>query len=215
MLGTFECCREAKPLHRDRDLGPVCTECGVVPHKGLIVAIGMDVGQFVNTQWVAMALNPATVEAWPLSHGAGYPSTAFLLAADGAYALYLGDTGPDPVEKSQALATLWDRIAPLIRVHRLRGVFLEASYPDGRPDAQLFGHLTPSWVLRELHDLAVRVDPAAPDRALQGLPVVVTHIKPTLQAGPNPRELIRRQLQAQNDLGVAFILPEQGQAIRL
>lgn len=48
---------------------------GIVPQPGLILAIGMDVGQFVNTKWVTLALQPATVEAWVIDYGtAGQPS---------------------------------------------------------------------------------------------------------------------------------------------
>ncbi len=42
-----------------------------------------------------------TVKAFLLSHGNGYPSTAFLLESQGYYLLYFGDTGPDPIEHSQ------------------------------------------------------------------------------------------------------------------
>jgi 3',5'-cyclic-nucleotide phosphodiesterase len=43
-----------------------------------------------------------TVQPFPLCH-AGEPSTAFLLRAHDAYALYIGDTGPDEVERCDYL----------------------------------------------------------------------------------------------------------------
>lgn len=129
--------------------------------------------------------------------------------------LYLGDTGPDEVEQTDRLHSLWTRLAPLVREGKLCGMFIEVSYPDGRSDDQLFGHLTPSWLMKELQRLAVLVDPEHPDRALRGLTVVVTHIKPSLQKGPSPRETIAAQLKQQNTLGVRFVLPEQGLRIEL
>ena len=45
----------------------------------------------------AIAGTSLTVRPFALCHG-GEPSTAFLLHANGAYALYVGDTGPDEVE---------------------------------------------------------------------------------------------------------------------
>ena len=46
-----------------------------------------------------------TVQAFPLSHVNPYESTAFLIKKDNNAILYLGDTGPDSVEKPQTLPT--------------------------------------------------------------------------------------------------------------
>lgn len=138
---------------------------------------------------------PLFVEAFPLSHSA-LTSTAFLLEAGDAYLLYLGDTGPDAVEGQGRLAALWARVAPLLRAGSLRALVLECSYPDPRPDGLLFGHLTPRWIGRELDALAALVKPAAPAEALRGLTLVVTHIKPALGRGPDPRARITEQLAA-------------------
>mgnify|MGYP001460003564 CR=1 FL=1 len=153
------------------------------------------------------------VEAFSLSHTPHAPSTAFLVQANGLYALYFGDTQADAVGKTEELKVVWTRVAPLVREKKLRGVFLEVSFPEGRSDDMLFGHLTPSWMLKELRHLAQLADPAQPEQALQGLTVVVTHIKLSLERGTMPQEQIAQQLQALNDLGVRFIIPEQGQRI--
>ena len=94
-----------------------------------------------------------------------------------------------------------------------RGVFLEVSYPEGRPDKLLFGHLTPSWMTKELRELAELVNPESPGAALRNLTVVVTHIKPSLERGPTPRDQIAKQLSELNDLGVRLIVARQGQRI--
>lgn len=155
------------------------------------------------------------VTPFRLCHGNCYPSTAFLVECQGDYALYFGDTGPDAVEKSARLQAVWSRIAPLVKEKKLRGIFLEVSYPDGRRDEELFGHLTPAWMLKELGGLAQQVDPKNPARALRGLKVIVTHVKPSLEEGPSPRQRIAAELKAGNNLGVQFILPEPGQRIDL
>lgn len=54
------------------------------------------------------------VQAFPLSHS-NLQSTAFLINSNSNYLLYLGDTGPDEIEKSQNLKWLWQTIAPLIK----------------------------------------------------------------------------------------------------
>lgn len=104
-------------------------------------------------------------------------------------------------------------MAPLAREKKLRGVFLEVSFPDGHPDELLFGHLTPSWMMAELRRLAQLTDSERPGSALRGLAVIVTHIKPSLKQGPSPRERIAEQLAEQDDLDVTFVFPQQGQRI--
>src|SRR5262245_5984594 len=94
----------------------------------------------------AIAGTPLTVRPFALCPG-GEPSTAFLLHANGAYALYVGDTGPDEVEHCDHLRQLWQYIAPLVRGGTLRGMFLEITYPDERDVTHLYGHLTPRWLM--------------------------------------------------------------------
>ena len=153
-----------------------------------------------------------TVEPLPLSHG-GAASTAFLVRAGTNYAAYFGDTGPDAVGKSDALNTAWKRLAPLVRTRNLRCLFIEVSYPDGREDKQLYGHLTPAWLMRELHAFAEIVDAQRPASALTGITILVTHIKPSLVRAQDPVRRIASELEARNDLGLRFVLPAQGQRI--
>lgn len=147
------------------------------------------------------------VQAYGLSHGAPYQSTAFLLRSANAYVLYLGDTGPDQLEKSAALHRLWQQVAPLIRAGTLKGIFLETSFADEQPDATLFGHLTPRWLLREMDNLSQLTG----KKALVDLPLIITHLKP---AG-NTEARVKAQLMAGNKLKMKLIFPEQGQAFVL
>ncbi|ALG69315.1 MBL fold metallo-hydrolase [Beggiatoa leptomitoformis] len=153
------------------------------------------------------------VTAFPLSHGNNYASTAFLIESGGFYALYLGDTGADSVENTTTLQQLWIKIAPLIKSQQLKGLFIESAYSNERPSKQLYGHLTPQLVIDTLTNLAQQVDSEHTENALREITVIITHIKPVLEAQVNIRETIRAQLSAANHLGIRFILAEQGQKI--
>jgi cAMP phosphodiesterase len=157
-------------------------------------------------QETALENTPLSVRAFPLSHGAGMQSTAFLVRSGASYLLYLGDTGADEVEKSHYLLDLWLALAPLMQAQQLKAIFIEASYPNAQPPAQLFGHLTPALLLHELGVLARLAGPAA----MRGLPVIITHLKPS----PGNEALIKTQLTAANALGLQLIFPEQGQALK-
>jgi 3',5'-cyclic-nucleotide phosphodiesterase len=155
------------------------------------------------------------VEAHPLSHGARVDSAAFIVEASGHHVVYMGDTGPDPLEGQPTTHLLWKRLVPLVREDRLQAIFIESSYPDDTPDDQLFSHLTPAWAMHALHQLADMVDPNSPETALAGLSVVVTHIKPHLDTGEQAREVVKRQLDERNDLGLRLLFPEQGEPFEL
>jgi 3',5'-cyclic-nucleotide phosphodiesterase len=144
------------------------------------------------------------VTAFPLSHGR-VESTAFLVESGDDCLLYVGDTGPDAVEKGTRLGDVWAAVAGRTKQKRLKAIVIEASYTSDRPDDLLFGHLTPHWVLAELREL----DRRAGGNALKGLPVLVNHIKYSLARGQLLRQLLQ-ELEAGNDLGVRFLIPEQG-----
>ncbi|WP_395397784.1 3',5'-cyclic-nucleotide phosphodiesterase [Novosphingobium sp. BL-8A] len=150
-----------------------------------------------------------TVTAFPLSHS-GALSTAFLIRAGEEALLCMGDTGPDAVEHSARLTSLWQAVAPLVRAGHLRAIIIETSYPDPRKDAELFGHLTPSWLKRELARLGDLVGEPA---KMAGLPVVIGHIKPSVDGGPQNVEAIKRQLSEGDGPPVRYIIAEQGRSL--
>lgn len=149
------------------------------------------------------------VTAFPLAH-AGIESTAFLIDSGDQALLCLGDTGPDPVEKSERLHALWQAVAERVAQRRLRAIVVEVSFTNDRPDRLLFGHLTPAWLMASLRGLAA----LAGDGALKGLPLVVSHIKYSLLADEPPQQAIRRELEAANDLGLRIVIPQQGDRYR-
>jgi cAMP phosphodiesterase len=146
------------------------------------------------------------VKAFPLSH-AGLQSAAFLINNNDAYILYLGDTGPDEIEKSNNLHTLWQAVAPIIKSKKLKAILIETSFPDEQPDKTLFGHLTPHWLMKEMEDLS----DVAGKSAMKGFNIIITHVKP-----PQINiDKIRVQLRAENTLQLNLVFPEQGKALDL
>jgi 3',5'-cyclic-nucleotide phosphodiesterase len=96
-------------------------------------------------------------------------------------------------------------VAEKVKQRRLKAILIESSYTSDRPDSQLFGHLTPKWVLASLREL----DQLAGTGSVKDLPVVVTHIKYAL-TGEQPQTRMLEELTAGNDMGVRFIIPRQG-----
>lgn len=180
-------------------------DAGPEPHLGKYTYVELPQGETMPIEGTSL-----TVEAYELAHTYPGTSTAFLLEYQGKYLLLCGDTGPDEVEGTDHLHTVWERIAPLISEGSLLGMFLEISYTKDRPEHLLFGHLTPYWMMEELHILANLVDPDNPEEALEGFRVVVTHIKPTFFHTPATRHVVEKELLQLNDLGVDFIIPYQG-----
>ena len=148
-----------------------------------------------------------TVKMFPLSHGNPYESSAFLIKNEDNYILYLGDTGPDEIEKSNDLRILWQAIAPLIKEKQLKGIFIEVSFPNEQPDNALYGHLTPIHLMKELSKL----EEFAGEGSLQDLKIIITHRKPPTKN----IQKIKEQLKKENALGVDLIFPEQGRRFEL
>jgi 3',5'-cyclic-nucleotide phosphodiesterase len=160
----------------------------------------------VPGQKLPIADTAMSVTAFPLSHG-GVESTAFLIESGSDALLCFGDTGPDEVEKTTKMHDVWTAVADKVRQHQLKAIIIETSYSNAQPDKSLFGHLTPAWLLKSLHDL----DSQAGGGALKDLPIVVSHIKYSLKKGDQPQVEIDKELEAGDDLGVRFIIPEQGE----
>ena len=152
-------------------------------------------------------------KSFTVSHQEPYTSTAFLIENDGHFILYIGDTGPDAVEKTTNLKNIWETISPLIANKKLHAIFMECSYPDPRKENEFYGHLSPVWMISELTSLAKLCSEKDFNQSLQGLKVIVTGIKPGIKAGETTVELIAKQLNELNNLGINFIFPVQGEKI--
>jgi 3',5'-cyclic-nucleotide phosphodiesterase len=178
---------------------PNFTERGKAPQLKKFAIEELKPGTAVPMQDTKM-----TVTGFPLSHG-GVESTAFLVESDGDAILYLGDTGPDSVEKGTKLRDVLAAVADKAGQRKLKAILIECSYTSDRPDNLLFGHLTPKWIMQSLREL----DGLAGGNALKDLPIVITHIKYALTR-EQPQAQMQRELDAANDLGVRFVIPQQG-----
>ncbi|HXB06474.1 MAG TPA: 3',5'-cyclic-nucleotide phosphodiesterase [Puia sp.] len=167
---------------------------------------------------IAADNTPLFVQAFPLSHGTPFESTAFLVRSGANSILYFGDTGADSVEHSDKMHAVWQAVAPLVRAHTLKAIFIEVSFPNEQPVKSLFGHLTPALLQQELAALArlsasstssSADSPPSTLPALSNLPIVITHRKPV----GNAEETIRRQLLADNPLHFQLIFPQQGRRL--
>lgn len=100
----------------------------------------------------------------PLSHGTQlgnckcYESTAFFIRHDATSRefLYFGDVEPDSVSKRPRTIDVWRAAASKIP-EMLATIFIECSWPSGRKDDMLYGHLNPDHLVGELCTLAREV----------------------------------------------------------
>lgn len=149
-----------------------------------------------------------SARTFKLSHVNPYLSSAILVSnSQGESVLYLGDTGADRIEKTDHLHQLWTAIAPLISNKKLKAILIEVSFDNRQPDDKLFGHLTPNLLNEELKNLAK----VAGQNDLEGLKIIVTHLKP----GGNRIEIIKKEISENNPMKVDFIFPEQGKKMEL
>lgn len=138
---------------------------------------------------------------FPLSHPVP-SSAAWLHNRLGFSILYLGDTGPDSIEREGHLNNLWKAVGNDLKIGKLKAILIEVSFTNSQPDNMLFGHLTPRFLKEELEQLAK----FSGKKSLKDFPIVVTHIKP----GADNIGQIKKELEELNTLGVKYIFPEQG-----
>ncbi|KII88896.1 hypothetical protein PLICRDRAFT_40534 [Plicaturopsis crispa FD-325 SS-3] len=124
-------------------------------HKYLYTSLRLD-AKYRNIH------NDISVRTMPLSHGQNdsglYESSAFFIRHDvtAQEFLFFGDVEPDSVAAKPQTINIWRAAAAKIP-GTLRAVFIECSWPSGRPDHLLYGHLTPEHLAAELSVLATEV----------------------------------------------------------
>ncbi|POY70977.1 putative 3',5'-cyclic-AMP phosphodiesterase [Rhodotorula taiwanensis] len=156
---------------------------------------------------VAHGPNPSTSVATPASlasHSKSdstksssdvYHSTAVFLREEVSKRefLFFGDVEPDSVSGTDLNRKVWTAAASKIVAGSLDVIFIECSYPSSQPRAQLFGHLSPPYVMEELAVLEELVVASrgtkggaadAKGGPLAGVTVVITHIKDELYLPP-------------------------------
>lgn len=98
----------------------------------------------------------------PINHGRNalgqYDSAAFFVRHDPSLRefLFFGDVEPDAVAEKPQTINVWRAAASKIP-ETLSTIFIECSWPSGRADDLLFGHLTPEHLANELATLAAEV----------------------------------------------------------
>ncbi|KAN0075477.1 Cyclic-AMP phosphodiesterase [Tylopilus felleus] len=154
--------------------------------------------------------------------------------------IFFGDVEPDSVAVKPRNVTVWRAAAPKIP-HDLSVVFIECSYPTGRPDEMLWGHLTPEHLVQEMIALATEVvvarqsrasssssgrprkkpkrDPLLPEAlhgVLTGLRVYIMHCKEHFSTERPISQVIGdqcREMLAPHKLGVELLTADQGMKI--
>jgi 3',5'-cyclic-nucleotide phosphodiesterase len=184
----------------------------------------------------------------PVNHGkndnGNYESAAFFIRRDSSAQefLFFGDVEPDSIANKPQNINVW-RAAALKFPAKLSTLFIECSWPSGRSDDMLYGHLTPEHLAAELSVLATEVvkvrkssqissrDQSRPMRkkqkyeamhenlrgSLEGLQVYVIHCKDSTNGVGRPTShLIVEQVRAlvkAQGLGAEIHVVEQGMLI--
>ncbi|TFK87380.1 cyclic-AMP phosphodiesterase [Polyporus arcularius HHB13444] len=186
-----------------------------------------------------------SVRMMPISHGQNdgipYPCTAFFVRHDSTNRefLFFGDVEPDSISSEPKNLEIWRVAAPKIP-ETLSAIFIECSWPLGRADDILYGHLSPKHLAQELTALALEVVSSRQrastegrsngaskkkkrntdslpslEGALAGLRVYITHCKDDIQKTFDKpiHEVIASQVRELVDakgLGAEIIAVEQG-----
>ncbi|KAF8197394.1 cAMP phosphodiesterases class-II-domain-containing protein [Pholiota molesta] len=147
--------------------------------------------------------------------------------------LFFGDVEPDSLAEKPLTIDIWRVSAPKIP-ETLSTIFIECSYPSGREDDVLFGHLSPEHLADELTSLATELSDTGirkrpvrkrqkrnsltPDElkdALAGVRVYVMHCKDDMNftSERHIRDVIVeqvRQIVEEKGLGAKVLAVEQG-----
>lgn len=163
-----------------------------------------------NKQKLSIPNTTMTMQAFVLNHEMA-DSTAFLIESNGRYVLYVGVTGPDSSFSQKRLQTVWKTIAPLVRNNQVQAIFFPCPFPNAHAKLPHFKGFTPQTLLEEMHNLALEVDAEKP--SLQGLNVIINHIKESEMKDMEFKEIIEHELTTQNPLGLDFIFLRQSQKL--
>jgi cAMP phosphodiesterase len=180
-----------------------------------------------------------------LNHGRNslgqYSSSAFFIRHDPSQRefLFFGDVEPDTVAEKPRTINVWRAAASKIP-DTLSCVFIECSWPSGRKDDLLFGHLNPEHLGNELAALAAEVvkhrmtvrrvesdhsparkkqrrssvtlTPQDLHQALAGVRVYIIHCKDGDTGSPARDIIIEqcRQVVKEKGLGAEVLLASQG-----
>ncbi|KAH7341539.1 cAMP phosphodiesterases class-II-domain-containing protein [Rhizoctonia solani] len=152
------------------------------------------------------------VRVVPVSHGCSYTSSAFFIrhARTRHEFLFFGDVEADPIPDSSPafspsssscsstrplLFPIWTHAAHLFTSNRLRALMIECSYPAGRSESQMFGHLSVDGLRKEIQVLAAEVAKLRPRVVEEGTKPPVVEVEGLPPKGTKVRSLLRRPLK--------------------
>lgn len=146
---------------------------------------------------------------FPLSHS-NYESSMILIRSGEDYFAFFGDTGPDKVEKSKLMDNIWKELGPKLKNGKLKGIILEVSFPNVTEDKNLFGHLTPRWIMEELKVLGKY---SGGTENLKNLNIIVNHIKPGFLKDVDNEKVIKKEIEELNIYKIKFFYPQVGESL--
>lgn len=147
-----------------------------------------------------------------------YTSLAFLVHENATQAklLVFGDFESDLVLGTGRNRRVWLRVAPFVADGTLKGIVLECSSPTVAPGTDLYGHLMPLHLIGELQTLHECCALETHGTPLQGLNVVVTHVKELAVRDPRQQVLTElRELNEKSGLGLRISVAVSGVLIVL
>ncbi|KIK40773.1 hypothetical protein CY34DRAFT_806889 [Suillus luteus UH-Slu-Lm8-n1] len=179
-----------------------------------------------------------SVRLMTINHGKGlagvYDGACYFIRHDPTNRefIFFGDVEADSMCAEPRNIAVWQAAAPKIP-HDISTIFIECSYQTGRPAEQLWGHLSPEYLVQELIALATEVFYARQGRgsrsrrgqklpaealygALRGVQVYITHCKEHFTTQRPISHVIGEQcraLLAPHGLGVELLTAEQGMKI--
>jgi len=179
---------------------PNFTDRGKPPNLNKYQLINLPIAQTIDIPNTSLS-----VKAFSLSHPV--ESTAFVIENDKNIMVYFGDTGADEIEKDNKLEKIWQYLAKQITHKNLRGIVIEASFPDSHSDKLLYGHLTPKWLTKELTHLSSLLESPL---LLKKTKIIISHVKTSILKDVDASAVIQSQLQQHNKLDLHFIMAKQG-----
>jgi len=176
-----------------------------------------------------MSFSAHTISHGSIGHDEDYDSTVFFIQAEsGAQFLFFGDVAPDSLSRRPGNRAVWRKAAASIAAGNLSTIFIECSFPSRQQPAYLYGHLSPPFLFEELKVLAGELKalqevPSNGRKPLEGITLCITHIKErsdwsVKMTDESAQEMISRELtemEAREQLGVKFVIVEQGMRIEL
>lgn len=163
-----------------------------------------------------------TITMMELSHGhlcgGVYASLVYLVCNNHTQdkLLMFGDFESDVVLATTKNRRVWETIAPHIDDGSLKGMVLECSSPTKAPGTELYGHLTPPHLIGEMEMLQSLCETKLGKKPLEGLNVIITHVKEDERGDPRRRVLHElRELNEKAGLGLHISVAISGVLIVL